>query len=87
MQAFICNSEMFTENVAVSVRISNEGWAWFVCGRRLLVWRCKGTTEEGKRHFINNQCRELTLPSSDLAYRAELVVIYTAAGNQVCFYL
>lgn len=72
--------------MAVSVRLSNDGWAWFVCGRRLLIWQFKpdeGLHEEGRRRFVNNQCRELTLPSSDLAYKAELVVVYTAPGNQV----
>lgn len=78
---FIC-IVYITENVAVSVRISNEGWAWFVCGRRLLVWQCK-QTEDGRRRVVNSQCRELTLPSSDLAYRAELVVIFCTPGSQV----
>ncbi|KAK6635816.1 hypothetical protein RUM44_001070 [Polyplax serrata] len=73
------------KNAAISVRVSNEGWAWFVCGRRLLIWQCKTDDghDEGRRRFVSNQCRELTLPSSDLAYKAELVVVYTAPGNQV----
>lgn len=76
---------LITENAAISVRVSNEGWAWFVCGRRLLIWQCKTDDghDEGRRRFVSNQCRELTLPSSDLAYKAELVVVYTAPGNQV----
>ncbi|KAL0269100.1 UNVERIFIED_CONTAM: hypothetical protein PYX00_006935 [Menopon gallinae] len=74
----------FTDkNVAVSVQISNDGWAWFVCGRRLLIWQCKQLSEDGRRRVTNSQCRELTLPSSDLAYRAELVVVFTPVGGQV----
>lgn len=58
-----------------------------MCGRRLLIWQCKQFSEDGKRRVTNSQCRELTLPSSDLAYRAELVVIFTPAGGQVCIFI
>ncbi|XP_069672597.1 nuclear pore complex protein Nup133 isoform X3 [Periplaneta americana] len=71
-------------STAVSVRISPDGWAWFVCGRRLLIWQYKQTTDAGKqRRLLNSQCRELTLPPSDLAHRADLVSVYTAESNQV----
>lgn len=65
-------------NTVVSVNISNEGWAWFVCGRRLLVWQASG------KRPINTQCRELTLPPSDLAHRAHLVTVYTTQSMMPC---
>ena len=55
-----------------------------------MIWQCKvdeSLHEDGRRRFFNNQCRELTLPSSDLAYKAELVVVYTAPENQVSFFM
>ncbi|KAF4526274.1 hypothetical protein B566_EDAN010984 [Ephemera danica] len=57
----------------VSVRLGASGWAWFVCGRRLLVWQYR----QGQGRWApGSQCRELTLPPSDLAHRAQLVAVY-----------
>ncbi|KAJ9592509.1 hypothetical protein L9F63_015826, partial [Diploptera punctata] len=71
-------------STAVSVRISPDGWAWFVCGRRLLIWQYKQISDGGKqRRMVSSQCRELTLPPSDLAHRVDLVSVYTAEGSQV----
>jgi nuclear pore complex protein Nup133 len=71
-------------STAVSVHISADGWAWFVCGRRLLIWQYKQTLDAGKqRRVLSSQCRELTLPPSDLAHRADLVSVYIAEGSQV----
>ena len=70
-------------STAVSVRISPDGWAWFVCGRRLLIWQYKQISDGGKqRRLVSSQCRELTLPPSDLAHRVDLVSVYTAEGSQ-----
>lgn len=66
------------------MHISADGWAWFVCGRRLLIWQYKQTLDAGKqRHVLSSQCQELTLPPSDLAHRADLVSVYIAEGSQV----
>jgi nuclear pore complex protein Nup133 len=60
----------------VSVQLSNCGWAWLVCGRRLLIWQYK---QNGPSKWQSvSQCRELTLPPSDLAHRAELVIVFTS---------
>ncbi|XP_054273353.1 nuclear pore complex protein Nup133 [Macrosteles quadrilineatus] len=59
-------------NSAASVNVSSDGWAWFVCGRRLLVWQVHGA-----------QCRELSLPHSDLAHRAHLITVYTQQPSQM----
>ena len=32
---------------------------------------------------MSSQCRELTLPPSDLAHRADLVSVFIAEGSQV----
>ncbi|XP_075222739.1 nuclear pore complex protein Nup133 isoform X2 [Lycorma delicatula] len=64
-------------SAVVSVDISNDGWAWFVCGRRLLIWQASS------RHPISSQCRELTLPPSDIAHCAHLVAVYTTGTNQM----
>uniref|UniRef100_A0A8D8YPU1 Nuclear pore complex protein Nup133 n=3 Tax=Cacopsylla melanoneura TaxID=428564 RepID=A0A8D8YPU1_9HEMI len=59
-----------------SCHISDSGWAWFVLGRRLLIWQNKAK---------DNQCRELELPGSDLAHRTSLVCVFTAqGGTQAC---
>ena len=65
------------ETSEVSVRISPNGWAWLVHGRRLVVWRyVKGNSR------IGANCRELTLPPSDLAHDAKLVNVFSANENQ-----
>lgn len=59
-----------------SCHISDSGWAWFVLGRRLLIWHTKAK---------DNECRELELPGSDLAHRTSLVCVFNAAGGtQAC---
>lgn len=71
-------------NAAVSVNISQSGWAWLVCGRRLLIWQCKTTIHDPKqRPSFNSQCRELTLPQSDLAHKADCIAVWLAQGHQV----
>ncbi|XP_034943346.1 nuclear pore complex protein Nup133 [Chelonus insularis] len=68
----------------VSVSISHNGWAWLVCGRRLLVWQCKTTIHDPKqRHAFKSQCRELLLPQSDLAHKADCIVVWVPPGHQV----
>uniref|UniRef100_T1J954 Nucleoporin Nup133/Nup155-like C-terminal domain-containing protein n=1 Tax=Strigamia maritima TaxID=126957 RepID=T1J954_STRMM len=57
----------------MSVKLSESGWAWLVCGRRLFIWRFVQTS--GPRH-LSSQCRELTLPPSDLAHKADLVSVF-----------
>ncbi|XP_072378626.1 nuclear pore complex protein Nup133 [Diabrotica undecimpunctata] len=72
-------------NTIVSARISECGYAWVVCGRRLLIWQYRqsisapGTPQ--RKHGIVNQCFELQLPQSDLAHRAELVSVFINSGS------
>ncbi|KAK5648850.1 hypothetical protein RI129_003742 [Pyrocoelia pectoralis] len=69
-------------NVLLSARISKCGYAWIVCGRRLLIWQYRPSTTQ-KKVLVNNQCFELQLPQSDLAHRAELVSVSTSSASVV----
>lgn len=71
-------------NTTVSVGVSVDGWVWLVCGRRLLVWQCKTTIHDFKqRRTFKSQCRELLLPQSDLAHKAECIAVWLPTGHQV----
>ncbi|XP_041351939.1 nuclear pore complex protein Nup133-like [Gigantopelta aegis] len=60
----------------ITVCFDPSGWAWMVGGRKLFVWRYKPTvTTRGV------QCKELMLPSSDLAHSAERVCIIPNIGD------
>jgi hypothetical protein len=65
---------VFLETSDVSVCVSPNGWAWLVHGRRLVVWRYSKSSASGSGHkWMGANCRELTLPPSDLAHSAKLV--------------
>nr|XP_033334871.1 nuclear pore complex protein Nup133 [Megalopta genalis]XP_033334872.1 nuclear pore complex protein Nup133 [Megalopta genalis]XP_033334873.1 nuclear pore complex protein Nup133 [Megalopta genalis] len=71
-------------NTAVSANISEDGWAWLVCGRRLLIWQCKITIHDPKhRKVFKSQCRELLLPQSDLAHKADCIAMWIPPGHQL----
>lgn len=73
----------------MSVRISECGYAWLVCGRRLLVWQYRQSvlnnagpgTPQRRTMSGATQCYELTLPQSDLAHRADLVTVFNCPGS------
>ena len=69
------------ETSDVSVCVSPNGWAWLVHGRRLVVWRYSkaSSANVGSYKWLGPNCRELTLPPSDLAHSAKLV-------NNDCFF-
>lgn len=71
-------------NTAVSVNVSADGWAWLVYGRKLLVWQCKTTIHDPKqKRIFKTQCRELLLPQSDLAHKADCIAVWLPPGHQV----
>ena len=77
------------ESSDVSVCISPNGWAWLVHCRRLVIWRyTKGNlssaSSTGRSSFasVSANCRELTLPPSDLAHNAKLVNVFAVNENQ-----
>lgn len=76
----------------MTARISECGFAWVVCGRKLLIWQYRqspvsaaaagtGTGTPQRRQTMLNQCYELQLPQSDLAHRAELVSVFQTPGS------
>ncbi|XP_025830293.1 nuclear pore complex protein Nup133 [Agrilus planipennis] len=70
-------------NATVTARISECGYAWIVCGRRLLVWQYKQSNIQygtPQKKTPSSNCFELQLPQSDLAHRAELVSVYLPSG-------
>ncbi|EDW59117.1 nuclear pore complex protein Nup133 [Drosophila virilis] len=79
----------------VSAKITQSGWAWIVQGRRLLIWQYKessGGVKTGspprlgkqlRRAGTSAQCRELTLPYSDIGHKSELVSVFQTEGQQM----
>lgn len=54
-----------------SARLSDSLWAWFVYGRKLLVWNAENNKENR-----TNPCFELGLPASEVAHQAVLVWVF-----------
>ncbi|XKL69512.1 hypothetical protein PGB90_007281 [Kerria lacca] len=65
-------------NIVCSASLSNDNWAWFVIGRRLLIWQVTG-----QKQIFGSSCKELTLPPSDLAYSANIISVFTLYGQQI----
>ena len=72
-----------TGKTECSVNLSDNGWAWFVSGRQLVIWRYAkvtgNTTTAGSRKSVavmSPKAYELTLPPSDLAHKADLVTVF-----------
>ncbi|XP_048456838.1 nuclear pore complex protein Nup133-like [Rhincodon typus] len=58
------------EDEPLSVKISENGWAWLVCGEKLIVWKI-GQMPISKFSV----CKEFQLPPCDLPYVADLVAL------------
>ncbi|XP_078412670.1 nuclear pore complex protein Nup133 [Cetorhinus maximus] len=58
------------EDEPLSVKISENGWAWLVCGEKLIVWKI-GQMPIAKLSV----CKELQLPPCDLPYVADLIAL------------
>lgn len=85
---------MFSErNVNVTINCSHNGWAWAICGRKLLVWQYKDVNpispksemqmRTPQRRPVISQCRELTLPHCDIGHKASLITVFTTEGQQM----
>ncbi|EDV94537.1 nuclear pore complex protein Nup133 [Drosophila grimshawi] len=75
----------------VSAKIAQNGYAWVVQGRRLLIWQYRNKSGAGqanspprlgKRGATSAQCRELTLPHSDIGHKSELVSVFQTEDSQ-----
>lgn len=78
-------------NTSVSVNYSNNGYAWAVCGRKLLIWQFRNTASgKGELNKIPktpsrvapSSCRELTLPHCDIGHKARLITVFVHEGSQ-----
>lgn len=58
----------------ISVKVNESGWAWMVCGERLIIWKICQTAVAKL-----SVCKELQLPTSEYSYTADLVDITSAA--------
>ncbi|XP_050314136.1 nuclear pore complex protein Nup133 [Anthonomus grandis grandis] len=65
------------KNATITAKVSENGYAWVVCGRKLFVWQFQNTlpgiSPKPKSHPV---CYELKLPQSDLAHKAELATVF-----------
>ncbi|XP_074521578.1 nuclear pore complex protein Nup133 isoform X1 [Halichoeres trimaculatus] len=58
----------------ISVKVDESGWAWMVCGERLIIWKICQTAVAKL-----SVCKELQLPNSEYNYTADLVAVTSAA--------
>ncbi|XP_056264347.1 nuclear pore complex protein Nup133 [Pseudoliparis swirei] len=58
----------------ISVKVKESGWAWMVCGERLIIWKICQTAVAKL-----SVCKELQLPASEYNYTADLVAVSSAA--------
>ncbi|KAL6111122.1 nup133 [Pungitius sinensis] len=58
----------------ISVKVNESGWAWMVCGERLIIWKISQTAVAKL-----SVCKELQLPGSEYSYTADLVALASAA--------
>lgn len=67
------------------MRLSTCGWCWVVSGRRILAWEQSpiDTDEDPANVTGISAARELTLPQTDLAHKADLVVLFYGNDSQV----
>ncbi|XP_029988402.1 nuclear pore complex protein Nup133 isoform X2 [Sphaeramia orbicularis] len=54
----------------ISVKVDESGWAWMVCGDRLIIWKICQTAVAKL-----SVCKELQLPRSEYNYTADLVAL------------
>ncbi|XP_075993040.1 nuclear pore complex protein Nup133 [Genypterus blacodes] len=58
----------------ISVKVTESGWAWMVCGERLIIWKICQTAVAKL-----SVCKELQLPSSEYSYTADLMDVTSGA--------
>ncbi|KAK3530270.1 hypothetical protein QTP86_022422 [Hemibagrus guttatus] len=59
----------------ISVKVEESGWAWMVCGERLIIWKICQTAVAKL-----SVCKDLQLSPSDYAYSAELISISSSSA-------
>uniref|UniRef100_A0A8C5H5X8 Nuclear pore complex protein Nup133 n=1 Tax=Gouania willdenowi TaxID=441366 RepID=A0A8C5H5X8_GOUWI len=69
---------MADANDQISVKVNESGWAWMVCGERLIIWKICQTAVAKL-----SVCKDLQLPSSEYNYTADLVAVTSPAPLEV----
>lgn len=59
----------------ISVKVDESGWAWMVCGEKLIIWKISQTAVAKL-----SVCKELQLPSSEYPYSSDLVSISSGSS-------
>ncbi|KPP79050.1 hypothetical protein Z043_101400, partial [Scleropages formosus] len=54
----------------ISVKVEESGWAWMVCGERLIIWKISQTAVAKL-----SVCKDLQLSASQFMYSADLIAI------------
>ncbi|KAB5523642.1 hypothetical protein PHYPO_G00154920 [Pangasianodon hypophthalmus] len=58
----------------ISVKVEESGWAWMVCGERLIIWKICQTAVAKL-----SVCKDLQLSPSEYAYSADLISISSSS--------
>ncbi|XP_055759048.1 nuclear pore complex protein Nup133-like isoform X1 [Salvelinus fontinalis] len=58
----------------ISVKVDESGWAWMVCGERLIIWKICQTAVAKL-----SVCKGLQLPTSEFVYYADLISISSSS--------
>ncbi|UXI16765.1 hypothetical protein NH340_JMT02708 [Sarcoptes scabiei] len=64
----------------LTARITKNGWAWFIIGRKLFIWRY--LDEDYGSKMKASKCYELLLPASDLALHADLIWVQNSLHSR-----
>lgn len=85
MAIYVNGYIFFSASGDVTVGLSPCGWCWVVTGRRVLAWaRSQGTGDTMSPSLAGpHAAKELTLPQTDLAHKADLVSLFYEEGSQV----
>lgn len=59
----------------ISVKVDDSGWAWMVCGEKLIMWKICQTAVAKL-----SVCKELPLPPSEYSFSADLVSVSSASA-------
>lgn len=58
----------------ISVKVDDSGWAWMVCGEKVIIWKICQTAVAKL-----SVCKELQLPPSEYAFSSDLVSVSSAS--------
>ncbi|XP_033831667.1 nuclear pore complex protein Nup133 [Periophthalmus magnuspinnatus] len=59
----------------ISVKVDESGWAWMVCGEKLIIWKICQTAVAKL-----SVCKELQLPPSEYSFSSDLISVSSGAS-------